>query len=211
MSTHKTGKRFYLARTKLNPNSQSNGKPESIQAVYRATSVPASSIVMYENGTRLPNMENARKLADYYGVNVSWLLGESESYSVDESNQTVSKLTGLSNDAICNLQTLKEWGLSEALSMILEVPDFIHVVERFEAGRLISRNSTESPEESLIDDQAYVYSIKDTDGKVSDFAILSKRTQSELLIASATQIFGSLIRDIIKEEANRQKEGGNDA
>lgn len=193
-------RRFKEARIKLNKNNVNNNKPESVRAVAKALGLSASSILLYETGERIPYMENARKLADHYGVSVQWLLCESESPSFDDSFQAVSKLTGLSDDAIRNLQTIKAWRLSDALNTILESEDFINILERFEASRMIREYDTEEPEEGRLADQAYVNSIRDSGGRTSDFALLSKATQADMLLGSATQIFGNLLRNNMKGE-----------
>lgn len=138
------------------------------------------------------------RLADFYNVNVSWLIGQSDSPSLDESCQAVTNVTGLSDKAIQNLKIMKAECLSGSLNDILESEDFFHALERFEAARMIHAYDTELPEDARNTDQAYFSGIKDSSGAVSDYTLLSKSTQTDMLIGSATQILGSMLRDILK-------------
>ncbi len=151
-----TGKRFYDARTKLSGHNK-NGKPESIQSVYRNTNVPASSIALYENGNRLPNMENAQKLADYYGVNVSWLLGKSDSYSLDEGNQMVTQVTGLSADAVSILCGLRgDQRKIDCLNLLLTSSHFNRALTMLSLAKRISdSNSQDDKIADLIEELNY--------------------------------------------------------
>lgn len=169
-----------------------------LEVVAKESTVSKNTIWKLENGLVDARYSCILKLANYYCVDVGWVLGKSDSPSLDGSIQTISKTTGLSDRAIENLQILKAWGLSEALNQILEDADFVHVLERFESGRILSKTVSESEEESMIADQAYVHSIMDSDGRTSDFSLLSKGTQADMLIASATQVFGNILRDTAK-------------
>ena len=147
MSKVDTGKRFYDARTKLNKNNAGNDKPESIRKVYLQTKVPASSILKYENGERLPQTKNAQKLADHYGVNVLWLLGKSESWSIDENSQIVTKITGLSADVIewlCELDSDKK----ECINTLLSSSNFHKSLYKLSQARKMSDNNTQDDEEA---------------------------------------------------------------
>lgn len=142
------------------------------------------------------------KLANYYGVNVSWLIGQSDTPVLDEDHQIVTGITGLSENAISNLQRMKAWKLMDAMNAIVETEDFIRVVEQFDASRAILQCNNETLKEGHILDQAYVNSVRDSNGKTSDFALLSKATQADMLMASSSQIFGNLLRSILKEGEN---------
>jgi len=127
-----TGERFYIARTKLNKHNK-DGKIESINTVAEKTNIPISSLFLYEHSDekkrRLPNMKNALQLADYYGVNVLWLLGQpGASESLNESNQVVTRTTGLSSKSIDNLQKITDEDEKQTLNRLLETDSFRAVI-----------------------------------------------------------------------------------
>ena len=95
--------RFNLARTGLNQHGA-----ETKAKVYETTGVPASVIVAYESpeSTRALNIRHVQKLADHYGVNPAWLLGQSESWSLKSDIRQISEAIGLSPEAIWALQDL---------------------------------------------------------------------------------------------------------
>ena len=48
---------------------------KTLEEVAKETGISRSAISSYENGYSIPKKENAKKLADYYGVSISYLLG----------------------------------------------------------------------------------------------------------------------------------------
>lgn len=103
MDSRERAKRFYRARTRLNRHGE-----EGKQKVYELTGVPASAIVAYENpeSSRALNVGYVQKLAEHYGVNVAWLLGQSESWSLETEVLQICDMTGLSPDAVSAIQNL---------------------------------------------------------------------------------------------------------
>ena len=103
MDSKERAKRFFLARTGLNQNGE-----ETKAKVYELTGVPSSALVAYENpeSTRALNVVNVQTLADHYGVNAAWLLGQSDSWSVQQDIRQVCEMTGLSADAVMALRDL---------------------------------------------------------------------------------------------------------
>jgi transcriptional regulator with XRE-family HTH domain len=63
------GDRLYTARKK-------KGVSQIIAGADTGICTPTLS--MYENGMRLPTLTKIMVLADYYGVSVGWLLGETD-------------------------------------------------------------------------------------------------------------------------------------
>lgn len=103
MNSEERAKRFQKARTMLNTHGE-----EGKQKVYELTGVPASAIVAYENpeSTRGLNVQYVQRLAEHYGVNAAWLLGQSESWSQDKNVQQACEMTGLSPEALAAIQEL---------------------------------------------------------------------------------------------------------
>ena len=48
---------------------------KTLEEVAKETGISRSAISSYENGYSIPKKENAKKLADYFGVSISYLLG----------------------------------------------------------------------------------------------------------------------------------------
>lgn len=103
MDNKERANRFHLARVGFNQHGE-----ETKAKVYELTGVPASVIVAYEdpNSTRSLKISNVQKLADHYGVNAAWLLGQSESWSLESDIRQISEGTGLSPEAIWALKDL---------------------------------------------------------------------------------------------------------
>ena len=103
MDNAERANRFNLARIGLNQHGE-----ETKATVYKMTGVPASVIVAYESpeSTRALNISHVQKLADHYGVNPAWLLGQSESWSLKSDIRQISEAIGLTPEAIWALQDL---------------------------------------------------------------------------------------------------------
>lgn len=52
-----------------------------------STGLSTSAVSQYENGNRKPKIETWQKLADYFGVSVSYLQGIEEEFATDEKRQ----------------------------------------------------------------------------------------------------------------------------
>ena len=66
--------------------------------------VSNGSISYYEKCQRLPDIETAYKLSEFFGVSSDYLLGLSEEKPKDEKLQAVCKYTGLNADVIKNMR-----------------------------------------------------------------------------------------------------------
>lgn len=129
MDSKERANRFYLARVEFNQHGE-----ETKTKVYKETGIPASAIVDYENpeSARTLNVKNVQKLADHYGVNAAWLLGQSESWSLDSDIRQISESTGLSPDAIWALQKLtKDVKRRSFVNAFLASEEFSHMVLMF--------------------------------------------------------------------------------
>lgn len=134
----KTGERFYEARTKWNPHNTDPKKPQSINVVAREIGIPTSSLSLYEDGKRLPNMKNAIRIAEYYNVNVQWLLGTSDSRSRDENSQKITEQLGLSTDAIEQLRLMGKEKM-DCLNALLVSCDFKKALDNLSYAKEVSR------------------------------------------------------------------------
>lgn len=96
--------RFKLSRTQHNQHG-----PQPVKEVASVTGITKSLIDDLES--TLSNKRNVgymtiKKLAEYYGVSSDYLLGLSETPSIDEDIQVACKVTGLSGEAIHCLQAI---------------------------------------------------------------------------------------------------------
>lgn len=187
------GKRFFDARAK---------KHESVRVVYEKTGVPASSITMYENNKRLPNMENAQKLADHYGVNVLWLLGQSDSPSLDESSQIVTKVTGLSAESVRILQTMKPQ-LLDSLNALIESDAFMVMLNQFNVARIINLNNRQTEEQAKAIEELQTWGI--VNGMDSSNNRLSNRQLIDLYRRKALESTDNAFHQIMKGDKNNGK------
>ena len=180
-----TGKRFYDARTKLNQHMK-DGKEESINTVGRNTDVPVSSISLYERGDRIPNTKNAQILAEYYGVNVAWLLGQSDSYTLNEDSQIVTKLTGLSSDVVEWLSSVKaNTDTISCLNALLSSYDFRRSLLMLTQAKKMSEQNTQDDETADMIERANSFGIshgmKPEDSRISNRQLIRMYRSDGLL------------------------------
>lgn len=125
MDFKERSERFRSAREDHNKN----GK-ESMRIVEGKADVKRSTIYKLEKADDETNVgyQDIVKLANYYGVNVAWLMGQSTSPSLDDSSQAVTKTTGLSPKAIENLQKITDEDEKRAMNQLLESDSFRTVV-----------------------------------------------------------------------------------
>mgnify|MGYP000869190585 CR=1 FL=1 len=74
----------------------------------KALSLSPATIGYYENGDRLPDIETAARIAEYFNVSADYLLGLSDAMSIDHDMKTACAVTGLSEDTIKKLQEIKK-------------------------------------------------------------------------------------------------------
>ena len=126
MDNRERAKRFLRARTDLNQNGE-----ETKTRVYELTGVPASALVAYEDpeSTRALNVDYVQRLADHYGLNAAWLLGQSDSWSKAADIRQACEVTGLSPEAIQALQDLmQDDGTKRFINAFLASEEFAGMV-----------------------------------------------------------------------------------
>lgn len=146
MDNRERANRFHLARVGLNKHGE-----ETKTKVYELTGVPASAIVAYENpdSTRSLNIKNVQKLADHYGVNSAWLLGQSESWSLEGDIRQISESTGLTPEAIWALQALtKDKEQRGFINQFLASEEFAQIVHCLQC---LKNASSNEPIDSYVD------------------------------------------------------------
>lgn len=72
----------------------------------KALSLSPATIGYYENGSRLPDIETAARIARYFDVSADYLLGLSDAKSVEQDMKTACETTGLTETAVLNIQVI---------------------------------------------------------------------------------------------------------
>ena len=96
------------------------GKGFTMEKMADELGISSGSISNYENGQRLPDIEIAAKIADYFGVSIDYLIGRTDTKTVNEDMQRVCKVTGLSEMSVKSLKEIKK-GLLLSDERILNV------------------------------------------------------------------------------------------
>lgn len=87
--------------TRIKEMIKKSGK--KLKEISQESGVPYGALSSYNQGTRKPKEENAKKLADYFGVSIPFLLGIEQS-----PNKTVNGIELLSQEEIQKLQSIHE-------------------------------------------------------------------------------------------------------
>jgi len=87
-----------LRQAKINPRT---GKPYTLEAAARAMDIPYTSLAQYERNKRVPHAVNLRKLAEFYGTSVDFILGiKSKGVSDDIILKEILRKKGLSDSDV---------------------------------------------------------------------------------------------------------------
>lgn len=138
MDNKERANRFLIARTGLNQH----GK-ETKAKVYEETGVPASALVDYENpdSSRALNLDYVQKLANHYGLNAAWLLGQSDSWSTERDIRPICDATGLSPESVWILKDLmKDEQKKKLINAFIESEEFTRMIIALEQIRNSSAN-----------------------------------------------------------------------
>ncbi len=73
------------------------------QKVANELGISRASLEYYEKGQRMPDIEVAAKIAEYYNVSTDYLLGRSDVKTVNTNLQSICEFTGLTEEAVLNL------------------------------------------------------------------------------------------------------------
>lgn len=159
-------------------------------AKYLDCSVQA--VNQYKQGSSFPKTENLLKIADYYHISVDYLVGITDVPNRDTNLQSINMLTGLSVDAICKLNSIKDnnASFSDIISILIEDSNFEYFIS------LVQFILEHNHEENLIE-----IDMQGTPMKIYDINLIKALFQ--------TRIIENL--DNISKEYNAIKsEGGAD-
>jgi len=197
MDAVERAKRFRQARNEKN----ANGK-QTVRMVEECTKIPKSTISKMESDKDDTNIgyKDIVTLANHYGVNVAWLMGQSDSPVLDVDSQTVTKATGLSAESVSMLQTMENDGLIDSMNALLQSEDFIRFVRWFKTARIINKHCTDNDNTTSVDDEAYQGMIEDTNGQAVDYAYFPGESQIDMCLLRATNIINTIFWEIMKGE-----------
>ena len=99
--------------------------------------ISRAALSSYENGSRKMDIEILYKFSELFNVSTDYLLGRTNSKSIDDKERAAVDVTGLSENAISSLKALttSEKGVSEVIEAILKnkyfeeaILDIIHLL-----------------------------------------------------------------------------------
>ena len=186
--------RFQYARMNM------TGKP--LEVVAEESGVSKNTIWKLEHNKVDAGYKVVGKLAEYYGVNVAWLVGQSDSPSLDESRQMITDTTGLTDKALNMVQFMKRNKLSDTLNILLESDDFKQMVKWFKTARIVNQHCTESDKTTEIDDAVYQGSIEDTNGEAIQYAYFPGESHIDMCLLRASKALDHAFTAILKEDKN---------
>ena len=113
-------------------------KKSTITALARELGITRQAVSQYADGTGQPNADKLKRIADYFNVSTDWLLGRAGGVkSLDADVSAVGQYTGLSEDAIEFLHSIREqekqmetisaiishWAIPNIVNYVLELKD----------------------------------------------------------------------------------------
>ncbi len=192
MTDFERAKRFREARTKKNQHGA-----QTLMEVAEATGISISTLSTLENPehSRVPSSKNVNILAQHYGVNPGWLLGQSISPSTDLNTQMITDYTGLSADAIEIIRSLPRDEIDRRLvNAFIESEEFAKLLCTAKVIR--DPGTGEIAEKKPVVD--YAQAMNDA-GNSSDLLIFSERDREELILWKAQRLAEQMIRKAVEK------------
>lgn len=94
------------------------------QEVAQALGKTRQAVSYYMDGSSSPDWETLVTLAQYFGVSADWLLGLSDTQSLDTNIQEVCVYTGLSEETVTKLHTFRDCSQVDIISKLLTCSKF---------------------------------------------------------------------------------------
>lgn len=104
--------------------------------------ISPATIGYYENGDRLPDIDIAARIANFFDVTADYLLGFSNSRTAEKSMKTACAVTGLSEEAIKNIQETKKLLDEEGNEVYISNKKTIEGIEPYEILNLFLSSHT---------------------------------------------------------------------
>lgn len=108
-----------------------------LQEISDAIGITGASISHYENGGRTPSADILKKLADFYGVSLDYLLDDSDVTAVRPPTrpEDAKRCDNAEKDAKSGDGTLKNKGKSTARGVSLDLPNGLDLDDISEEGK----------------------------------------------------------------------------
>lgn len=97
----------------------------------KALSLSPATIGYYENGDRLPDIETAARIAQYFNVSADYLLGLSDTMSTEHDVKTACAITGLSENALERIHEFTKPELRNFFNTIICTEEFTEILNCF--------------------------------------------------------------------------------
>lgn len=153
------------------------------------------AIGYYADGSSSPDWETLANIARYFGVSADWLIGLSDTQSIDFDIQQICKYTGLSEKSIEFLSG-KGNPYIDAINVLLESSksaSFVSYLQVFFACGERSEKYRQMNDEEYA---SFIDLLSDT-----DYTIAARSELKSLYLQSACDV----LRDIIRDEDIRQR------
>lgn len=90
--------------------------------------ISRGALSYYENGERKPDAELLYRMSEYFGVSADYILGLSNTMTIDKDIQTACKVTGLNEETILKLESeKKEWENQTEGNGIAQIETYFYV------------------------------------------------------------------------------------
>lgn len=219
ISKEERARRFKEARTIHNVHGR-----QGIKAVHEGTKqidgtgVSASMISDLETSIYKPGKGIKERpvqyqkivlLAEYYGVNVAWLMGMSDSWSINEDSQLVTKTTGLSSEAVETLCSLGSEQIA-CLNALLTSHSFQNSLLMMAQAKEISEQSNQDDDAAQVIERSNMFRIKHRNDinawyKIDEPNTISDRQLIKMYRTEALQDIGNAFREIAPANEEERK------
>jgi len=179
----------------------------------QAIGVKPQTVSLYVQGQSFPDVNGLEKIARFFLVSADYLVGISETQTVDADIQAACKTTGLSEGAINALKASGGWGL-DVLNCFLGNPDFFSLL--LEVRRLATaERRLKAVETDLIEtaDDRYAKNVEELTEKrivreywaVEKFKELQKAVVEKLISHKEFQQMVDMVDRAGKKEFNKEE------
>ena len=173
-------------------------------------SVDYRTISQYENGERPLSIKTLEKYADYFGVSTDYLLGRIEVRLPNPDMQSLHLVTGLTDNALHNLNLLLKAGQSDIASMIISNPRFLYAISSME---LTLNNTASITDMHVFIKESEIQSY--CNGERVNLGVIDGLSARRLLISKVKELMSKVIDEafnqLLKEAANNGDSQNPDA
>ena len=171
-----------------------------VNALKTYLDVSAQAINQYRLGISRPSLENLCKIADYYSVTTDYLLGRTETKTVDIDIATTAQTTGLSESAVSKLSDAKQ----HISRSIFELPELDRLIMCDDFWNMVNRLALYRHECGVIKQRPIAYSRAEKCGDADAMKRAKKdykfaATDKELALFEAQKLLFKIANNIETE------------